>query len=492
MNSAHYYVLDSNVLLHDMHAIQSFNRPQQHIIIPIYVIEELDSFKEELSERGQCARYVTRWLDQQRSLGSLATGILLEQGAYLRVIHTHNQLPYHMTALQSVHTAHISHLYYDELILRCALDLLDQGKHVTLVSKDINLRVRADVHGVCAIDYRPDYQLEYQAQEDSPFHNTEMIRHSILTPEHEYLWSQWQENPSQSITLSLDALLLLQGKSFDTIYTHQSIYVYAPAVYQSSSHAQSVHDGDPSSMIATDEYKIFTVLASGDTAICIPQQSAWGLSAINAEQALALHHLLDPSIELICITGKAGTGKTLIALAAGLSQVIEAQRYEQILVSRAIFPLGKDLGYLPGTLEEKMEPWLQPIYDNLSFLLRQKKSRQPHRGHAQADDFLEMGYIDIQPITYIRGRSIPHQFLLIDEAQNLTTHEIKTILTRAGEGSKVVLIGDPAQVDHPYLDAQQNGLSHVIRQFKGQSCAAHIDLIKGERSDLAALAADLL
>ena len=218
----------------------------------------------------------------------------------------------------------------------------------------------------------------------------------------------------------------------------------------------------------------------------------WGITARNQEQAQALTALLNPEISLVTLTGKAGTGKTLITLAAGLDQVTTHERYERVMVSRAIFPLGRDLGYLPGSLEEKMEPWLQPIYDNLDFLLGQREVRQTHRQRPRAEDLVEMGLIEVVPITYIRGRSIPNQFLIVDEAQNLTPHEMKTMLTRAGQGTKVVLLGDPYQVDHPYLDAERNGLVHVSRRFAHQECAAHIHLSQGERSPLAELAADLL
>ena len=226
--------------------------------------------------------------------------------------------------------------------------------------------------------------------------------------------------------------------------------------------------------------------------LTLHRDPVWGLSPLNDEQARALIALLDPEISLVTLTGKAGTGKTLIALAAGLEQVTSLERYERVMVSRAIFPIGRDLGYLPGSLEEKMEPWLQPIYDNVDFLLGQRERRKTQRERARAEDLIDLGLIEVTPITYIRGRSIPRQYLIVDEAQNLTPHEMKTMLTRAGEGTKVVLLGDPHQVDHPYLDAERNGLTVVSRRFADQRCAAHVHLTRGERSPLAELAADLL
>ena len=203
--------------------------------------------------------------------------------------------------------------------------------------------------------------------------------------------------------------------------------------------------------------------------------------------------LLDDSIKLVTLVGKAGTGKTLVAVACGLHKVTDEQVYERILVSRPVFPLGRDIGFLPGTVEEKLNPWMQPIYDSIDFLVSANKKEKKNGGAIQPIQGLkDMGILEIEPLTYIRGRSIPHQFLIVDEAQNLTPHEVKTILTRAGEGTKVVLTGDPYQIDNPYLDSLSNGLIYTLVHFRDSAIAGTMTLEKGERSELAELAANLL
>ena len=212
----------------------------------------------------------------------------------------------------------------------------------------------------------------------------------------------------------------------------------------------------------------------------------WGMTARNAQQRMALELLLNDDIPLVTLTGKAGTGKTLLALAAGLMKVEDEHKYKKLLIARPVVPMGKDIGYLPGEKEEKLRPWMQPIYDNLEFLFDTKKS-------GDIDKILMgLGSIQVEALTYIRGRSIPGQFIIIDEAQNLTRHEVKTIVSRVGEGSKIVLMGDPEQIDHPYLDSISNGLTHIVERFKQEGVSGHMTLEKGERSKLAQLAADLL
>jgi len=391
-------VFDTNLLLDEPLLIERSGAEGRGLVIPLCVLEELDHFKSESSERGQRARAVTHELDRLGAASSsgLAHDSPLKGGGWLRL-----SALGHERALGEGAGA-------DQRLIACALaERARTGLKVTLYTRDVNLRVRARFVG---------------------------------------------------LEVATERQLSAEGAS--------------------SVSSGSVNSGSSGSTRPSPESLI--------------EGPAWGLTAINEEQRLALHYLRSPEVSLVCLTGKAGTGKTLIALAAGLAQSLEQKRYERVLVSRAIFPLGRDIGYLPGTLEEKMAPWVQPIYDNLDFLLGQRPQRQPHRGRARAEELIELGVIEVSPITYIRGRSIPRQYLIIDEAQNLTQHEVKTILTRAGHGTKVVLIGDTAQIDHPYLSASHNGLSHAIERFSGQGCAAHVHLERGERSPLAALAADLL
>ena len=389
-------VLDTNILLDDPRAIERLGTLGRCVIIPLCVLEELDRFKLEQSERGLRAREVTHTLDRLSAEhpDGLQTGLSLARGGRLR-----------LSALGAPDEP-AQERSPDLSLLSCAL--AERSAHpqrsLTVLTRDVNLRVRARFLG-------------------------------------------------------------LQVASEEALNDRSDAPLKAPP-------STSARPASP--------------------ALEIADQPAWGLSAINDEQRLALHYLRAPEVSLVCLTGKAGTGKTLIALAAGLAQCLEDKRYERVLVSRAIFPLGRDIGYLPGTLEEKMAPWVQPVFDNLDFLLGQRPQRQPHRGRARAEELVELGVIEVSPITYIRGRSIPKQYMIIDEAQNLTLHEVKTILTRAGHGTKVVLIGDTAQIDHPYLSSEHNGLSYTIERFATEPCAAHVHLKTGERSPLAALAADLL
>ena len=221
-------------------------------------------------------------------------------------------------------------------------------------------------------------------------------------------------------------------------------------------------------------------------------EGVWGIHSRNVEQAMALDALLDDSVRLVTISGQAGTGKTLMAIAAGLQKTTDEDVYQKLLVSRPVFPLGRDIGYLPGDLDEKLNPWMQPIFDNIELLLGGGVGGRQKRLSKSYQELINQGILAVEPLTYIRGRSIPNQFFIVDEAQNLTAHEVKTILTRAGEGTKIILTGDPYQIDNPYIDSQNNGLTYVIERFKDQPIAAHVTLSKGERSDLASIAADLL
>ena len=224
----------------------------------------------------------------------------------------------------------------------------------------------------------------------------------------------------------------------------------------------------------------------------LSEKNIWGITARNIEQQLAIWALLNDNIKLVTLTGGAGTGKTLLAIAAGLNKTTDEDCYNKVLVARPIFPLGKDIGFLPGDIDEKLNPWMQPIFDGLDFLFRGATPKRNDRDHKSYQELIHQGLLTVEPITYIRGRSLPHSFFIVDEAQNLTPHEIKTIITRAGEGTKIVLTGDSLQIDNPYVDSTNNGLTNVVERFKSSSIAAHVSLKQGERSYLATLAAKYL
>ena len=431
------YILDTNVLLHDPGSLRSFQ--DNTLFVPIYVIEEVDHFKKEATELGRNAREISRLLDAYRQQGNLSDGVVLEGGGVLRVVIDREN------PLESVnghrHTV-------DNALLHLALKTReeDPGTPVILVTKDTNLRIKADALGIRAEDYEtgrvdPD-ELNRKALEIRlPKRDLDAIRRGerVATEPgkrfpNEYAWLRTDEDPSLSVLArtSADGLRL--------------------------------------------------------QALKVPDRPIQGVRAKNKEQHFALDALLDPEIQLVTLMGKAGTGKTLLAIAAGLYQVEELGAYARLLVSRPIFPMGRDIGYLPGELEEKLNPWMQPIFDNLEYLF----DRQRGRKGMTVQKLVASGVLELEPITYIRGRSIPGQFLIVDEAQNLTPLEVKTVLTRVGEGTKIVLTGDPYQIDNPYVDASSNGFNYLVQKFRAEPLAAHVDLLKGERSVLAERASDLL
>ena len=433
------FVLDTNVLLHEPRAPLSFD--DNEVVLPIYVVEELDQFKKDLSELGRNAREVSRLIDSLRSRGRLSEGVELENGGCLRVAFVSDaSTPEPVFAQQH---------QYDNLILRCALEQ-QQGRpeeRVVLVTKDTNLRIRADAVGLEAVDYAPD---QVRIDELYPGH-----REVMLGP------ADVQQAFDGGIPLDLPGL-------------HPNEYLL-------------LRDETRTNHTALARY-----IAADGRAHALPRrrEPVWGIHARNKEQAFALDLLLDDDVALVTLVGKAGTGKTLLALAAGLQKVTEEDEYQRILVSRPILPLGRDLGYLPGTVEEKLDPWMKPIYDNVELLLGLNPNAR--REGASHHELFEMGLVEIEPLTYIRGRSIPKQFLIIDEAQNLTPHEVKTIVTRSGEGTKMIFCGDPYQIDNPYVDSTNNGLVHLVNRFQEHGIAGTVTLTRGERSELAELAANVL
>ncbi|KMY45123.1 hypothetical protein AC622_13540 [Bacillus sp. FJAT-27916] len=438
------YVLDTNVLLQDPMSIYSFS--DNEVVIPAVVLEELDSKKRNLDEVGKNARYVSRLIDQLRTTGKLHEKIPLHNGGKLKIELNHR-------SIQNVQDYFLEKSN-DNRILAVAKNLsLEEeskadGKAVILVSKDILMRVKADVIGLIAEDFLSDRVVTVN-QQYAGFKEAYVKREAIN-----------QFYSKGEIPLE-DALI------GETVYPNQFIIMKNHEV-PSLSAIGIVRDGD---RIVKSRYN---------------HEQIWGVKPRNAQQHMAFELLLRKDIQLVTMTGKAGTGKTLLALAAALLQTEDLGEYNKLLVSRPIVPMGKDLGFLPGEKEEKLRPWMQPIYDNLEYLFNTKKP-------GELDSILAgIHSIEVEALTYIRGRSLPDSFIVMDEAQNLTKHEVKTIMTRVGERSKIILLGDPAQIDHPYLDEGNNGLTYVLEKFKGEPIAGHVNLVKGERSELAQLAADLL
>ncbi|WLR43664.1 PhoH family protein [Bacillus carboniphilus] len=438
------YVLDTNVLLQDPKSIFSFE--DNDVVIPAVVLEEVDSKKRYMDEIGKNARYISKLIDELRNKGRLHEKIPLPNGGTIRIELNHRS--FH--DLQEIFIEKTN----DNRILAVAKNLTDEengkdrGKPVILVSKDTLVRVKADAIGVLTEDFLSDRVV------DSNQIYTGFSEYYITT---EQLTSFYEKN-----------YIKISEISQQTFFPRQ--FIVMKDVLGSSSSALGIVDDKGENI----QKLIFN------------QEHVWGIRSRNVQQTMALELLLRNDIPLVTLIGKAGTGKTLLALAAGLMQTEDLQQFNKLVVARPIVPMGKDIGYLPGEKEEKLRPWMQPIYDNLEYLFNTKKP-------GELDAILAgMGSIEVEALTYIRGRSIPDHFIIIDEAQNLTKHEVKTILTRVGERSKIVLMGDPEQIDHPYLDAYNNGLTYIVERFKEQKVSGHVRLIKGERSNLAQLAADIL
>jgi PhoH-like ATPase len=437
------YIVDTNVLLYDPHALFVFD--EHDIVIPMTVIEEIDRFKKDLNETGRNARAISRYLDELRMRGSLREGVKLDGGGRLRVDYVTHGPDLPITWGPETN---------DNRILRQVLRLREElPGYVALVTRDTNMRLKCDALGVPAEDYQNariqvDEQYSGVAELTCPAEVVDEIHATGGAP--------------------LDAI----GEAF--VYPQQVLVLAA--------------EGQPNK----------TAMARVDTKkrrlrkIGRHKEGVWGIFARNKEQLFALDLLLDDDVHLVTLNGAAGTGKTLLAIAAGLKKVADETMYRKMIVSRPIFPLGRDIGFLPGDVNEKLNPWMKPIYDNLELLLSTRVDTRSKVPEPEYQYLIDQKIIEVEPLTYIRGRSIPKQFLIVDEAQNLTPHEIKTVLTRAGEGTKVVLTGDPYQIDNPYVDALSNGLTYTIERFKGSDIAGHVTLKKGERSPLAELAAQLL
>ncbi len=432
------FVLDTNVLLFDPSAFRKFGK--NTVFIPLIVIEEIDRFKKDQNENGRSARNFSRYIDDLRSRGSLAEGVALDSGGTLIISVDRRVDSKNLPIDVSIN---------DNLILSSALAFKLDGEDVLLVTKDINLRLKADILGVPAEDYG-----------------------------------------------TLDIAL-------DELYSGQRVFEIS---------AERLKEYEAGRFLALDEEEQFGVFPNeyfilqefhnprrrllgryhqgkkGIVPLISLREGIWGIYPKNVEQQFALDALLNDEISLVSLVGKAGTGKTLLAIAAGLEKTIAQGKYSRLLVSRPIQPMGRDLGFLPGDVNEKLAPWMQPIFDNMDFLFNQNRKQ----AGTSYEELINQGMLHIEPLTYIRGRSIPGQYLIVDEAQNLSPHEVKTIVTRAGEGTKIVLTGDCQQIDSPYLDETNNGLAFVVDRLKTEDIISHTTLRIGERSPLSEVASKLL
>jgi PhoH-like ATPase len=426
------FVIDTNVFIHRPEAIHSFR--DNEIVLPLWVLEELDNLKKERDERGRNARETIRLLDEVSRHGDLREGVRLENGSILRVeLGRHDgpeNLPADLAATKN-----------DNKILATAYALQRAGRRVFFVSKDISARLKATALGIKAVDYekqKVNIQTLYRGfvEQDASHETLKALRTDGFVP------SNIRLAPNEFVVLK-------EAKGEDT--------------------ALARFDGKRLELVGD----IYSVSA---------------IKPLNVQQHMALKLLLDDSVSLVTLVGKAGTGKTLMALAAGMKKVLTEERFSRVLVARPVIPMGRDIGYLPGAKGEKLSHWMQPVFDNLEYILGADKKLRD----MSVESLISRRLIEIEALTYIRGRSLPNQFIIIDEAQNLSPHEVKTIVSRAGAGTKMVLTGDPYQIDSPYLDSNSNGLTYLVEAFKGQEMFGHVTLERSERSPLAELAAELL
>ncbi len=456
------FILDTNIFLSDPNSLFSFE--DNDVYIPISAIEELDHFKKLMTETGRNAREVSRILDDLRQKGPLNQGIPLTK-AYQSLYKNSSEHPTLHKDLGFLYVSLDSGMdllpkYFerktDHLILNFALSLQKEFPKfpVILITKDSNLRIKADALNIKVADFETN---KVNIEELYTGISEQEVEGSIIEK-----FLQDRELFLDSSDLRPNQFVILKDRDEPT----QFIYGRYDAKSQC---LRSLNYSKKSSS----------------------KSSTWGLYPRNLEQSFALDLLLDDSIKLITLVGSAGTGKTLLAIAAGLEKTTDENKYQKLLVSRPVFPLGKDIGYLPGTMEEKLNPWMKPIFDNLELLMGTQNSRTKKLAIGY-QDLMEQKILEVEPLTYIRGRSIPNQYFIVDEAQNLTPHEIKTILTRVGENTKIVLTGDPYQIDNPYVDASSNGLTYVIERLSQESISGHMTLTRGERSELATISAKLL
>jgi len=431
------YVLDTSVYLTNANCIYSYKN--HDIVIPLKVLEEIDKHKKRQDSVGSQARATIRSLDQLRSKGSLSKGVRIEKGMGILKVSSYN--PFSLPDDLDIEDP-------DNQIIATALSEQEQApktRKIIVVSRDINMRVKCDSLGLQTEDYCAEQVVEKA----------------------EGLFSGFKE-------------VLVDEQQIDYFYEGRDVFIPDEGLHPNQFIMLISNSNDKKTALAKYKNSLTPLSKVGKT-----NRQVWGLTPRNKEQQFALELLMDPEVSVVSLVGKAGSGKTLLALASGLEQTLGSNSiYKKVVVTKPVEPVGKDIGFLPGTLEEKMLPWLAPIQDNLQFLMGDDKMT--------LDMYHDKGRIEVEAMTFIRGRSISNAFIVIDEVQNMTQHEIKTVLTRVGEGTKIVLTGDIEQIDNVYIDATNNGLSYVVERLKEEAISGHITLTKGERSKVATIAATKL
>lgn len=439
------YVLDTSVYLTEANSVYKFGR--NDIFVPLKVLEEIDGHKKRQDSVGANARHFIRILDELRIKGSLEKGVRIDKGLGMLKVMSYSCLK------AAIFPPDLDIRHPDHAIIATAkaVQINEPERKTILVSRDINMRVICDSIGMPAEDY---------TSESAVKSSDELYNGFVIQSVDEQVVDRYYEGETITIT---------EDEADELWYPNQYIMMVSNSNEKKSALAKFENYHTPLKKVIHKN---------------IPD---WNIEARNKEQAFAIDMLMNPNIKIVSLVGRAGSGKTLMAIAAGLQQTIglrsDENHYDRLIVSRPIQPLGKDIGFLPGTMEEKMLPWLMPIQDNLKFLMGDKTSLQM---------YMDKGKIEVEALTYIRGRSIANAYIVIDEAQNLTKHEIKTIITRIGEGSKIILTGDIEQIDNVYVNETSNGLAHAIEKFKEYPIAGHVSFKKGERSELATLASKVL